>query len=64
LRELESCGRGDLSRHLARRMVPRALYEAGAVAAWPRDELDWERARNQILDSIEEHCHDDTTVDG
>jgi hypothetical protein len=64
LRKLESCGKGNLSRHLARRMVPKALYEAGSVAAWPTDESDWERARNQILDSIEEHCHDDTTVDG
>ncbi len=64
LRELESCGKGDLSRHLARRMVPKALYEAGTVASWPADESDWERARNQILDSIEEHCHDDTAVDG
>jgi hypothetical protein len=64
LRELESCGKGDMSRQLSRRMVPRALYEAGSVASWPTDESDWERARNDLLDGIEEHCHDDTTVDG
>jgi Glycoside hydrolase 123, catalytic domain len=64
LRELESCGKGDLARSLARRIVPTALGEAGAVAAWPTEESEWERARNEILNSIEEHCHDDTTVDG
>ncbi len=64
LQELEGCGQADLSRRLARRVVPRALNEAAAVAAWPTDETVWERARNEILDAIEEHCHDDATVDG
>jgi hypothetical protein len=64
LRELETCGMGDLSRRFARRIVPRALDEAGAVPAWPTDESEWERARNEILNSIEEYCHEDTTVDG
>jgi hypothetical protein len=59
LRELERCGAGQLARDIVVRTVPRALGEASDVSAWPTNEMDWERARNDVLDSIESRCHGD-----
>jgi hypothetical protein len=59
LRELENCGARELARDIVRRTVPRALGEARQVAAWPTTEIDWEHARNDVLDAIEARCHDD-----
>jgi hypothetical protein len=58
LRELEKCGAGDVARDIVRRTVPKALGEAGEIATWPSSEIGWERARNDVLDSIEARCHD------
>jgi len=57
LLELESCGQGARARQIARRIVPRALDEAGVFPSWPSEEIEWERARNEVLDAIEENCH-------
>lgn len=59
LRELEGCGAGELARDIVRRTVPRALGEALEIPAWPTTEVDWEHARNDVLDAIEARCHDD-----
>ncbi len=59
LRELEACGGGDTARRIVRRVVPRALGEAGSTPAWPRSATDWELARSETLDAIEVQCHDD-----
>jgi hypothetical protein len=34
---------------IAAELVPRALGDAGATAAWPRDEATWEAARRRLL---------------
>lgn len=36
--------------HIAERMVPRALGDAGDAPSWPRDEAAWETARRELLD--------------
>lgn len=59
LEELEALGGGDAARGIVRSTIPLALGEAGATAAWPRTEVAWEHARNQVLDAIEGRCHDD-----
>lgn len=59
LRELEKCGAGDVARDIVRRTVPKALGEAAGTSTWPTSEIDWERARSEVLDSIEARCHDD-----
>lgn len=61
LRELETCGAGDVAHDIVRRTVPRALGEAARAGApaWPSNEVGWERARNEVLDAIEARCHDD-----
>jgi hypothetical protein len=58
LRELAACGGADVARDIVRRTVPRALGEARGQAAWPTNEIDWERARGEVLDAIEARCHD------
>ena len=35
---------------LAARLVPRALGDAGATAAWPTDEAAWEAARRRLIE--------------
>lgn len=60
LKELEECGAGDVARDIVRRTVPRALGESREVPAWPTNEVDWEHARNEVLDAIEDRCHGDT----
>jgi len=55
--QLEACGGGAVAGEIARRMVPRALGDATGAAAWPTSEADWERARREILDAIEDRCH-------
>jgi hypothetical protein len=35
---------------LAAQLVPRALGDAGATAAWPRDEAAWEAGRRRLLE--------------
>jgi hypothetical protein len=56
LRELESCGGGEVARRISRRMIPRALSEAGTTPAWPTLETTWEEARGEVLDAIEATC--------
>jgi hypothetical protein len=63
LRELEACGGGASAQRIARRMVPRALGEAGTAPSWPARESEWERARKELLDAIEASCHDDAELD-
>jgi hypothetical protein len=64
LRELDACGGGDEAQSIARRIVPRALAEAGAASSsWPTLESTWEGARRQLLDAIEVSCHDDAELD-
>jgi len=43
-----SCHRAETA-ELAAAMVPRALGDAGATAAWPSDEAAWEAARGKLL---------------
>lgn len=57
LRELERCGQRELAARIVTRVVPRALAEANGKSTWPDDEIEWEQARNEVLDGIEEHCH-------
>ena len=57
LLELEACGQRERALGIAKRMIPRALDEATILPSWPSSEIDWERARNEILDAIEESCH-------
>jgi len=59
LEELEALGGGDAAREIVRRVIPAALGEATADAAWPTTEVAWESARGQVLNAIEERCHDD-----
>ena len=59
LRSLERCGASEIARDIVLRTIPRALGEARGIPAWPSSEVDWERARNDVLDAIEARCHDD-----
>lgn len=63
LRELDACGGGEVARRIARRIVPRALSEAGAEPTWPTLESAWESAHRELLDGIEVSCHDDAELD-
>jgi hypothetical protein len=56
LTELERCGARDQAVAIARRMVPKALGEAGDRPSWPSDEGAWERARTDLLDAIAARC--------
>jgi hypothetical protein len=56
LEELDSLGGSDTAREIVRHVIPTALGEAGAKAAWPTTEVAWERARSQVLDAIEGRC--------
>lgn len=44
-----ACDRPATER-LAAELVPRALGDAGATAAWPRDEATWEAARRRLIE--------------
>jgi Domain of unknown function (DUF4091) len=57
LRELASCGGAETANRIVRRVVPRALGEAGEEASWSLEEPAWERARYEVLDAIERECH-------
>jgi hypothetical protein len=59
LGELEALGGADAAREIVRRVIPVALGEASATAAWPTTEVAWENARSEVLDAIEGRCHDD-----
>jgi hypothetical protein len=59
LRALAACGHARLAEEVARRIVPRALAEAEKTSSWPDTDADWERARGELLDAIEERCHAD-----
>jgi hypothetical protein len=63
LQELEACGGGEEAHRIARRVVPRALDEAGPTPAWSALEPEWEAARREVLDEIEVFCHDDAKLD-
>jgi hypothetical protein len=52
LAELAACGKEQLARSVALRMVPRALGEASGAASWPTDEASWERARRELLRAV------------
>jgi hypothetical protein len=58
LRQLSACGAGNEARRIVRRVVPRALGEAGASDApsWSVEEPVWESARREVLDAIERQC--------
>jgi hypothetical protein len=58
LRQLAACGAVERARRIVRSMVPRALGEAGPSASWSIDEPVWEHARAQVLDGIEQECHE------
>lgn len=58
LRSLAGCGEAGKAEadRLVRRMIPRALGEAGDEQAWPDDEVPWEEARRAVLDGIRARC--------
>jgi hypothetical protein len=58
LEELAELGGADVARDIARRTIPAALGEAGGRATWPTTDAAWEHARGEVLDAIEELCHD------
>jgi hypothetical protein len=62
LRELAQCGGATKARSIVRRMVPRGLGEAGAKASWSLDESVWESARLEVLDAIEQECHEQAAL--
>lgn len=67
VRELRRCGGADTASRIVRRVVPRALGEAGPQASrerasWSLDENVWENARGQVLDAIEKECHEQATL--
>jgi hypothetical protein len=58
LRALERCGGREQAHQIARRLIPRALGEAGNKPSWPRDERAFEAAKGEVLDAIAERgCH-------
>jgi len=62
LRQLTACGGGETARRIVRRLVPRALGEAGVVRSWSIEEPVWESARLQVLDAIERECHEQAAL--
>jgi hypothetical protein len=56
LRKLTACGGGEEARAIVRRLVPRALGEAGSQPELSVDEGVWERARAEVLDRVEARC--------
>jgi hypothetical protein len=58
LRRLAGCGPAgrEQAAAITRRLVPRALAEAGEEQSWPDDEPAWESARQEILDAILSRC--------
>ncbi|HEV8551247.1 MAG TPA: hypothetical protein VGQ57_19500, partial [Polyangiaceae bacterium] len=58
VRELERCGETAASERVLRRVVPRALGEAGPRESYALGEAELETARDELLDLIEEKCHD------
>lgn len=59
LGELERCGGSAEASAIARRVVPRALAEAGSTPSWPRDERAWNAARERLFDAIARRCGGD-----
>jgi len=53
---LDACGHRAEAERIARRIVPRALGEAGTQASWPSDEPPWEAARQELFDSLAKEC--------
>jgi hypothetical protein len=62
LRELRRCGGAETAARIARRVVPRALGDAGAKASWSLDEPTWELARLEVLTAIERECHEQVSL--
>jgi len=62
LRELSACGGADRAERIVRRVVPSALGEAHGARSWSIDEPSWERARQEVLNAIEEQCHDEPVL--
>ncbi len=62
LRQLEACGAGAVAQGIARRMIPRALGEAGRASSWPADRQDWARAHDEILEAIDARCPRDVSA--
>jgi hypothetical protein len=58
LRELSACGGADTARRIVRRVVPRALGEAPHERSWSIEEPVWEQARQEVLNAIEDQCHE------
>jgi hypothetical protein len=56
LLELEACGRRAEAQRIARRLIPRALGEAGEQPSWPDAEPAWEAARKELLDHLAKEC--------
>jgi hypothetical protein len=50
LLELAAAADPAAAAQLAAQLVPRALADAGATAAWPADEAVWEAARRQLIE--------------
>lgn len=58
LLKLARCGAADEAESLARQAVPRALGEAGDEPAWRSSDVQWERARHELIDAILRRCHE------
>ena len=58
LKRLAACGGGEPARAIATEIMPRALGAAKGKKSWSTDESVWERAREALLDEIEEYCRD------
>jgi hypothetical protein len=56
LRELAACGGAEEARRIVKRMVPRALGEAGGKPSWSLEESQWEEARREVIRRIEVLC--------
>jgi hypothetical protein len=49
---LDRCGGRNAAISIARRLIPRALGEAGDRPSWPAQERPWEIARREVLDEL------------
>jgi hypothetical protein len=58
IRQLVACGGAGTAERLVRRMIPRALGEARGAQSWSVEEPVWEEARRDVLDAIEQECHE------
>jgi hypothetical protein len=57
LRELAACGGAETATRITRRVMPRALGDAGHERSWSIEEPVWESARQEVLNAIEVQCH-------